>query len=44
LNAIVIEQGKALEHLKKQSARQTSVLETMELEHIKANNAKPPHH
>jgi hypothetical protein len=30
--------------LKKQLQRQSAVLETMELEHIKSNNPKPPHH
>jgi uncharacterized coiled-coil protein SlyX len=44
LNAVVVEQGRLLEHLKKQTQRQSAVLETMELEHIKANNSKPPHH
>jgi hypothetical protein len=30
--------------LKKQMQRQSAVLETMELERIKVNNPKPPHH
>jgi hypothetical protein len=30
--------------LKKQLQRQLGMLETMEMERIKANNAKPPHH
>jgi thymidylate synthase len=41
---VVVEQGKLVEHLKKQGQRQSAVLETMELERIKANNPKPPHH
>jgi uncharacterized coiled-coil protein SlyX len=44
LNGVLIEQGRLTEHLKKQVQRQSAVLETMELEHIKANNPKPPHH
>jgi uncharacterized coiled-coil protein SlyX len=44
LNGVVIEQGKLLDHLKKQAQRQSAVLETMELERIKANNPRPPHH
>jgi uncharacterized coiled-coil protein SlyX len=44
LNEVVIGQSKLVEHLKKQSQRQSDVLETFELERIKANNVKPPHH
>jgi len=44
LNAVVIEQGKLLERLKKEVQRQSSAMETIELERIKANNPKPPHH
>ncbi|HEY5042494.1 MAG TPA: SlyX family protein [Verrucomicrobiae bacterium] len=44
LNAVVIEQGKLLERLKKEVQRQTSAMETLELERIKSNNAKPPHY
>ena len=44
LNGEVVEQGRLTEHLKKQLQRQSAVLETMELEHIKSNNPKPPHH
>ena len=44
LNGVVVEQGRLVEHLKKQTQRQSAVLETMELERIKANNPKPPHH
>ena len=44
LNEVVVEQGKLVEHLKKQAQRQSAVLETMELERIKANNPEPPHH
>jgi uncharacterized coiled-coil protein SlyX len=44
LNAVVIEQGKLLERLKKEVQRQSSTMETLELERIKSTNAKPPHH
>ena len=44
LNEVVTEQGKLVELLKKQVQRQSSVLETIELETIKTNNARPPHH
>jgi uncharacterized coiled-coil protein SlyX len=44
LNEVVTGQGKLVELLKKQVQRESGVLETMELESIKANNARPPHH
>ena len=44
LNEVVISQSKLVEHLKKQVQRQSGVLETIELERIKANNVKPPHY
>jgi len=44
LNEVVTGQSKLVEFLKKQVQRQSGVLETMELERIKANNPKPPHH
>jgi SlyX protein len=44
LNGVVIEQGKLLERLKKEVQRQSSAMETLELERIKSNNVKPPHH
>jgi len=44
LNGVVIEQGKLLERLKKEVQRQSSTMETLELERIKATNTKPPHH
>jgi hypothetical protein len=40
----VIEQGKLLERLKKEVQRQSRAMETLELERIKSNNVKPPHH
>lgn len=44
LNEVVIEQGKLVARLKKEVQRQTRTLETWELERMKANNPKPPHH
>ena len=44
LNEMVTRQSKLGEVLKKQVQRQSGVLETMELERIKDNNAKSPHH
>jgi uncharacterized coiled-coil protein SlyX len=44
LNEVVTSQAKLVEFLKKQVQRQSGLLETMELENIKADNAKPPHH
>jgi len=44
LNEVVVGQSKTVEQLKKQVQRQSGVLETLELEHIKANNVKPPHY
>ncbi|HEY5297942.1 MAG TPA: SlyX family protein [Verrucomicrobiae bacterium] len=44
LNDVVTAQDKLLERLKKEVQRQSSAMETIELERIKANNPKPPHH
>jgi uncharacterized coiled-coil protein SlyX len=44
LNGVIIAQGKLLERLKKEVLRQSSAMETMELERIKGNNVKPPHY
>ena len=44
LNGVVIEQGKLLARLKKEVQRQSSAMETLELERIKSNNPKPPHY
>jgi SlyX protein len=44
LNGVVIEQGKLLERLKKEVQRQSSAMQTMELERIKGNIQKPPHY
>ena len=44
LNEVLVGQSRVVELLKKQVQRQSGVLETMELERIKANNVKPPHY
>jgi uncharacterized coiled-coil protein SlyX len=44
MNAVIVEQGKLLERLKKEVQRQSSAMETLELERIKANHIKPPHY
>jgi SlyX protein len=44
LNGVIIEQGKLLERLKKEVQRQSTSMQTLELERIKANNPKPPHY
>jgi uncharacterized coiled-coil protein SlyX len=44
LNEVIVEQAKLVEFLKKQAQRQSGVLESIELDRIKANNAKPPHY
>jgi uncharacterized coiled-coil protein SlyX len=44
LNGVVIEQSKLLERLKKEVQRQSTAMQTLELERINANNQKPPHY
>ncbi|HSU55757.1 MAG TPA: SlyX family protein [Candidatus Dormibacteraeota bacterium] len=44
LNGVVIEQGKLLDRLKKETQRQSGILQTMELERMKSNVQKPPHY
>jgi len=44
LNAVVIEQGRLLERLKKEVQRQSTAMQTMELDRIKSNNQRPPHY
>jgi len=44
LNEVVIDQGKLLERLKKEVQRQSSAMQTLELECIKSNQQKPPHY
>lgn len=44
LNGVVIEQSKLLDRLKKETQRQSTLLQTLELERIKSNVQKPPHY
>ena len=44
LNQVIIEQGKVVEMLRRQAQKQSQALESIELERIKATNAKPPHY
>ena len=44
LNGVVVEQGKLLVRLKKEVQRQSSAVQTMELDRIKSNQQKPPHY
>ena len=44
LNGVIIEQGKLVERLKREVQKQSTQLQTQELERIKANITKPPHY
>jgi uncharacterized coiled-coil protein SlyX len=44
LNAVVTEQGRELEQLKKVLQKQSLTLENIELERIRSTNPKPPHY
>ena len=44
LTGVIIAQGKLLERMKKEVSRQSSAMESMELERIKSNVTKPPHY
>ena len=44
LNGVVIEQGRMLDRLRKEMQRQSTAMQTMELERIKSNQQKPPHY
>ena len=44
MNTVLVAQGKLLERLKKEIQKQSSAMETLELERIKSNNARPPHY
>ncbi len=44
LNGVVIEQGKLLDRLKKETHRQSGIMQTLELESMKSNVEKPPHY
>jgi len=44
LNAVVVEQGRLLEKLRKQLERLNESMETQELDRIRNTNTKPPHY
>ena len=44
LNGVLIEQGRLVQQSKRLPQRQSATLEAIELERIKATNAKPPHY
>ena len=44
MNSVVIEQDKLLERLKKEVQRQSTAMQTLELERIQSNHQKPPHY
>jgi SlyX protein len=44
LNGVVIEQGKLLDRLSKETQRQSCAMQTLELERMKSNVQKPPHY
>lgn len=44
LNAVVVEQVKLLERLKKEVQRQSIAMQALELERIRSSNQKPPHY
>jgi SlyX protein len=44
LNSVVIEQGKVLDWLRKETQRQSSAMQTLELERIKSKVQRPPHY
>lgn len=44
LNEVVIEQGKCLKRLQAQQQRLVDSVGSAEMEQIRANNPKPPHH
>lgn len=44
LNGVVIAQGKLLDRLSKETQRQSSAMQTLELERIKSNVQPPPHY
>lgn len=44
LNNVVVEQGRLLARLQKENAKVSDTVQTIELERIRANNAKPPHY
>ena len=44
LNGVVIEQGKILDRLNKEAQRQSSAMQTLDLERMKSIVQNPPHY
>lgn len=44
LNQVVIDQGRLLARLQRECAKVSDSVGSMEMERIRANNPKPPHH
>ena len=44
LNQVVIEQGRIIAKLQKESAKVSGAVEAIELERVRTNNPKPPHY
>ena len=44
MNGVLVAQGKLLERMRKEVLRNSSAMETLELERIKSNVTKPPHY
>ena len=44
LNAVVVEQGRSLERMRRQLERLTETLQNQELDRIRSTSAKPPHY
>lgn len=44
LNGVVIEQGKLLDGLRKQIQKQSTAMQSLELERMKSNVQPPPHY
>ena len=44
LNGVVIEQAKVIDRMRKQVQLHALTLENSEIERVKSNNPKPPHH
>ena len=44
LNAVVVEQGRVIERLRRQVERLTETLQHQELDRIRSTSSKPPHY
>ncbi len=44
LNGVVIQHGRVLARLQKEIVKTSGAVQSMEIERIRGNNPKPPHH